>query len=125
MRTDYEVQDDVFNQLHGEGDIADDTITTEKYENMALSQEDVHILHQKELSILKELSVIMEETDLDELLKQHGSNIEDVRESDTKHPVDIFNILKRTSVMWRSIQQNAKDTRISNILGRENLDLIV
>ncbi len=92
MRTDYEVSLDIYDRIHREGNIADDDITILKYESMAQSQEDVQILHEKELLILRVLSAIMEETDLNEMLNKYGSNTEKVRESDTKHPVDICNI---------------------------------
>ena len=121
LREDYEIPADSFNQIYGDGDVADDTITTLKFENMALSQEDVQILHDMELSVIEQLLEVLDITDLDRMLGEHGTNIEEVRESDTKHPIDIFNILKRTSKMWKIIQQEVKNDKISKILGEANL----
>ena len=47
----------------------------------------------------------------------HGFSVEIVKKSDTNHPIDNFNLLKRISLAWKAIQEKTKDQNIKYILG--------
>ena len=68
--------------------------------------------------ILVFLFKILDETQLNSIFEEYGFNIKILQESDTNHPVDNFNLVKRISLYWKDIQYKTKDNRIQMILGK-------
>ena len=112
---DYEAMDEYhFNTFFGKGN---DITEKEKFEYMVLSQDDTKILHNKEQEVVAELLEIFNINYINNMLKVYGFDVKTIIESDVNHPVDIYNILKRTSIVWKDLQSKSKDDRIKKILG--------
>ena len=53
-------------------------------------------------------------------LGEYGESIEIVIDTDPLHPVDSFNLLKRTSLHWPTLQQEIKDHIAKEIIGKKS-----
>ena len=121
MRFDHEVafaDEKKFYRYFGEGDEIRDN---EENEIIANSYEDIITLHKKELELLTELQENFDVNNINEILQEYETNIEIIQQTDPNHPVDIFNLLKRMSIVWKSIQQTTKDVNIKALLGQTDL----
>ncbi len=112
---DYETMDEFYyNSFFGKGELSDEK---ELFEYMVLSQDDTKILHNKEIDVIAKLLKILNINDLNDMLNEYGYDVKAILDSDVNHPVDIYNIIKRTSIVWKDLQSKSKDDRFKNILG--------
>jgi hypothetical protein len=49
--------------------------------------------------------------DLERLLSPYGYNVEMIRGTDVLHPIDGYNLIKRTARMWRNISESEEVIR--------------
>ena len=52
-------------------------------------------------------------------LGEYGESIEIVIDTDPLHPVDSFNLLKRTSLHWPTLQEKIQDHIAKEIIGKK------
>ena len=52
-------------------------------------------------------------------LGEYGESIEIVIDTDPLHPVDSFNLLKRTSLHWPTLQEEIQDHIAKEIIGKK------
>ena len=61
---------------------------------------------------------------LDELLGTDGYSLKNIEETNIKHPIDNYNLLKRTARTWRKIKDTVDSDQVKNQVGREHWTLI-
>ena len=101
-----------FEDIYAEGTIKLDD--SKKLNNTALSIEDLYILHERELELLESVLTYIPAEELDSVLSKDGYSISIIRNTIVKHPIDNYNLLKRTSRTWRKIKDTLeiKEVRI-------------
>ena len=91
-------------ELYGLGTTTTTTNTTNKVDNIQSSIADLRILHQREVDLIRVLEG-SEEAGLtvEAVLAEDGFTLTSVYNSDVLHPVDSYNLIKRTARTWPRI----------------------
>ena len=88
---------------------------SKKLSNTALSIEDLYILHGRELELLDRVLTYIPAKDLDSVLRKDGYSISIIRNTIVNHPIDNYNLLKRTSRTWRNLKDILDIKEVSTI----------
>ena len=119
LRGDIEhVDEDIFNELYGEGTIKQDD--SKKLSNTALSIEDLYILHEREMKLLDSVLTYIPAEELDSVLNKDGYSISIIKNTIVNHPIDNYNLLKRTSRTWRKLR-DIMDIKKVNTVGKNDI----
>jgi len=87
-----------FYELYGPG--TTQTRKEDRKANLAFSIEDIGQLHDLEVKLTESILKIISEKQLNQLLGDYS--IEIILKTDPLHPIDIYNLLKRTARAWKS-----------------------
>ena len=118
MRVDYETSDEEsFRMFNGDGK----DLYNHKSINIILSFQDIQICYAKELNIVTEILNTEDIDDFMKLLDIHEIELNTIKQSDMNHPVDIFNLYKRLSILWKEAQQILKNEIVRRLLGESYL----
>ena len=82
-------------------------------DNIAQSIEDLYILHDQEIKLLEKVLHHISSDYLDSLLSEDGYSTSIIRNTIVKHPVDNYNLLKRTSLTWRKVKEKVVSDEVS------------
>ena len=82
-------------------------------DNIAQSIEDLYILHDQEIKLLEKVLHHISSDYLDSLLSEDGYSTSIIRNTIVKHPVDNYNLLKRTSLSWRKVKEKVNSEEVS------------
>lgn len=107
-------------ELYHEGTVKNFNRESEVLNNTQSSMADLQNLHSKELELLEHLTIneILMKTVRDEF-EQDGYSLESVKDSDVLHPIDSYNLIKRTSRTWTRIYTKLKALDKSTIIGEK------
>ena len=71
----------------------------------ASSSEDMQLLLQRELAMIEDILRQISADDLNRLLERFGYTLAIIRRTDVLHPIDGYNLIKRTARMWGNITE--------------------
>ena len=104
-------------ELYGRGTTERTTTASSKVNNTQASTADLRILQQRELDLLRQLQLNQQAgLAVEAGLAEDGFSLESVLGSDVLHPVDSYNLVKRTARTWPrqsgdlSLVQISRDT---------------
>ena len=104
-------------ELYGLGTTATTTNTSNKVDNIQSSIADLKILHQREVDLIRVLRSNKEAgLTVEAVMAEDGFTLDSVIHSDVLHPVDSYNLIKRTARTWTRIFQkltNLEDDLLS------------
>ena len=93
-------------ELYGLGTTATTTNTSNRVDNIQSSIADLRILHQREVELIRVLQGSKEATlTVETVMAEDGFTLDSVLHSDVLHPVDSYNLIKRTARTWTRIFQ--------------------
>lgn len=104
--------------LYGVG--TKDLAESAKLNNTALSVEDLYILQGREKLLIEKILKHITPEKLDELLGPDGYSLKNIEETNIKHPIDNYNLLKRTARTWRKIKDTVDSEQVKELI--ENID---
>ena len=88
-------------ELYGLGTTERTTTASSKVNNTQASTADLRILQQRELDLLRQLQLNQQAgLAVEAGLAEDGFSLESVLGSDVLHPVDSYNLVKRTARTW-------------------------
>ena len=91
-------------ELYGRGTTTDTTKVRNRVNNTQSSTADLRILHQREVNLIKLLQGSEHATEtVRSVFEEDGFTVEAVLGSDILHPVDSYNLIKRTARTWTRI----------------------
>lgn len=79
---------------------------------MTSSAEDMLRLHRQEIDMLQHILQRMTRNQVnDQLLARFNYTLEMIEKTDSLHPVDSYNLIKRTARMWPNVSQTVEAVR--------------
>ena len=91
-------------ELYGLGTTATTTNTSNRVDNIQSSIADLRILHQREVDLIRVLQASREAgLTIEAVMAEDGFTLDSVIHSDVLHPVDSYNLIKRTARTWTRI----------------------